>query len=109
MESEILSQVVVAGLSSYVMERAKKSPYLPFLTMETKRLNGVIAAIVSAVATIGIHFTYDSSAGTLMITGVGLTSLRHGLWDWAKQYLFQQFVYDTAIKNKTLGVKVLGG
>lgn len=100
MENEIVSQVVIAGLCSYVLERLKKSSWFPVIDMNTKKLNSFVAAGMAAAASIGINFQYDQTAGTLLISGLTLATFHHVIWDFAKQYLFQQMVYDTAIKKK---------
>lgn len=97
---EIVSQVVISGLIGYSLEFLKKTRFFPWLTMETKRANRAVAWLIALCAAIGIHFQFDATAGQLVITGLTLTGITHGLWEYAKQLVLQQLIYDGVIHEK---------
>jgi hypothetical protein len=39
--------------------------------------------------------------GTLLISGLTLAGVTHGAWEYVKQLVFQQLVYDGVIKPHT--------
>ena len=97
---EMLSQLTSSAVVVYAIELVKKSAIFPWLTAETKTLNRWLAVIGSGIAAIGVHFAYDAKDGALVITGLTLGAVAHGLWHWAQQYALTQLAYDSAVNNK---------
>lgn len=91
---------VIGIVVVYVIEAIKRLKMVPWLTQETKRLNRVVALVVAAAAAIGIHFSFDETAGVLMVSGLHWSGILHGLYEFAKQAAMQQFAYDVAIEPK---------
>lgn len=97
--------MVWSFFSASIMEWLKNNQKIQFLTQDTafwaKRVIGIV---VAAAAALGVHYSYDASAGTLMITG--LTSA--GLWtmftETARTWVSQELMYRVAVKPKTTGV-----
>jgi len=97
---ELLSQLTSSAVVIYVIESLKKSAWCPWITMETKTINRWLAVVGSGASAIGVHFAYDGKAGALLITGLTVAGIAHGLWHWAQQYALTQLAYDSAINNK---------
>lgn len=97
---ELLSQLTSSAVVIYAIELVKRSHWFPWLTAETRTLNRVAAVIGSLIAAVGIHYSYDASAGALVITGLTTWGVAHGIWHWAQQYAITQLAYDAAIDNK---------
>lgn len=91
---------VIGIVVVYLMEMVKRLRVVPWITQETRRLNRVLALVVAAAAAIGIHFSFDASAGVLTVSGLTLQGVLHGLYEFAKQAAMQQFAYDVAIEPK---------
>jgi hypothetical protein len=81
----------------YVLEWLKKSKYFPWLTQETKVLNRWVSGCAALVTTLGISYTYSADAGQLIITGLTVSGVLHGMLEWLGQFAAQQFIYDSAI------------
>ena len=81
------------------LEWLKKQSWFPFVTLDNARLNRAFAMFAAFVAAIGLHFTFDTDAGVLTITGLTLTNIAHTSWAWVQQYAIQQASYKGLIKN----------
>lgn len=97
----VATQVTVSALIVYALQWIKRSSWVPWITEHTKALNRWIAALVAAAAAIGIHTEFDATAGTLVITGLTLAGIAHGLFEWARSWIFQQMIYDGVIARDT--------
>lgn len=93
--SQVLgSQLALAALLAYLLKWAQKSNVVPYITEHTRGINRAATAVLSLIAAIGISYNFDSVAGTLTITGLHASALLAGLWEWAKQWAFQQGASD---------------
>ena len=85
-----------AMVSSWFMKLWRSNPKLGGFTENTalwaQRLIGAAVAFVNGM---GIHFAFDKTTGQLVITGLIITSLLHGV----QQFLLQEFVYHAALKK----------
>ena len=70
METVFLAQVVLGAVVVYVLEWIKRARWVTFITIETKKLNGFLAKAAALLMAVGIHYEFDATAGTLMITGL---------------------------------------
>lgn len=70
------------GLS--FLQRWSKTPWI---TEHTTKLNIALRAILAFVATIGITWHYNG--GTLVITGLTVSTIAAGLWHVFRQYALQ--------------------
>lgn len=98
MESEIVSQFTSAAVVVYLMQMLKRAQWFPWLTMETAKMNHVVAVVAAGVSALGVHFAFSSSEGTLLITGLNASTIAHTAWHWANQYALQRVTYDTVAK-----------
>ena len=100
-EGNLALSVFSSGVASvYVIEFLKKTRLMPFVTQHTVALNRWLGVIASGVATLGIGFSFDSEAGSLMITGLTAATIAHNAWHWFTQWAVQQFVYSTAVEGQ---------
>lgn len=108
METELISsQLAFAYATSAVMEWLKHQKWFPLLDKEAKVLNRLFAVVASFIVAVGIHWTFDSSQGTLVITGLTLAGVGHGFIAWVQQYAFQQGSYKLLVADKTNGVPIV--
>lgn len=98
-ESLILSQIGSSALVVFLLQKAKESKWFPFLTTETAKLNRVVAVIAAGLVSVGVHTTFDKSAGTLVITGLTVSGILHGLWAWLNSYAVQHSIYKVTTIN----------
>ena len=84
---EILtSQITVAAVVSFLIGFLKKQKWFPWLTTETAKANRAAAIVLSGAAAIGIHTTFNHQSGTLVITGLTLSTIATGAWHWGTQF-----------------------
>ena len=101
MESELISsQLSLAYATSAAIEFFKNQKWFPMLDKETQTLNRLVAIAASFVVAIGIHWTFDAAEGTLVIGGLTVANIWHGLLAWIQQYAFQQGAFRLLIKEK---------
>jgi hypothetical protein len=90
------SGIVIA----YFVEYLKNASWFPWLKNEDsefyKKTFGAVFALFTSIG-ITYSFDYDPNSGGHIV--FGLPNL-HVLLDFAKQWAFQQFAYDTAVKGK---------
>lgn len=106
MVQELASQTVgeTQGylVASYIIcsaiQWAKNRHWIP-LDATTESLNRAVALVLSAVATLGIHVEFNSTAGDLTIHGLLLTSVLHYAGDWLQQFVMQQIIYKAAFRR----------
>jgi len=77
-----------------VRENPKLSGFTQYTTLTAQRL---IGAAVGFFSGLGITFVFDQEAGQLVIGGLFL----HALFNGARQFLFQEFIYHSALKRPT--------
>lgn len=102
----ITSQLASAALLAYLLQWLKRTRLIPWVSEHTKGINYALTGIMSLLAAVGIHYNFDAAAGTLTIGGLHATTIAHGLWEWLKQWAFQQGAADmiftkTAVKDAT--------
>jgi len=98
MQDLVISQVTLSAVAVVVMQWLKNAQWFPWLTAESSKLQNAFAAFSAALVAVGIHYSYDATAGTLTIVGISWASLGHGLWHWLQSYAFQEVIYKGAIK-----------
>lgn len=104
-----MSSVASAGLLTYLIEAAKKSALVPFITADKKTLLRWLNALSAAALAIGLHYTYttDDLAPGIMARVVldipSIGTVAAGLWAWGKQWALQQMAYDGIVAKSAGG------
>ena len=87
-------QFLIALLWPFAQEFLKNSPWLPWITQETKNVNRWMSVLVAAATTAGFHISGTPQVGwTLMIPP--FSALVHIVAQWVTQ----QFMYSTTIDH----------
>src|SRR5438445_27836 len=102
MVSPAVDQITASAVSVFVLQLIKKSKAIPWISSETPKLNRAIALILAGITALGIHYTYDATAGTLVISGLTLGGVLHASWHYLQSIAVQEGFYQAAV-NK--GVK----
>lgn len=97
----IFSQLVVSGLAAKAIEVLKHSKQIPWINNTTKIANRVVSALVAGAAAVGIHFTFDHSGGTLVITGLTMAGMFHFAWEFVRSYAVQEYLRGSIANGKT--------
>ena len=104
----VTSQLAGAALFAYLLQWVKQSDWFPWISEHTKGINYAVTGLMSLVAAVGIHYQFDATAGVLTIGGLHVGTILHGLWEWMKQWAFQQGAADL-IFSKTVAKDVARG
>jgi hypothetical protein len=66
-------QFGLAALVAHLLEKAKDSRFVPWLDTHTDGITRLVTAFVSLAAAVGITYTFDTSTGQLVISGLPTT------------------------------------
>jgi len=97
----LYTQLTLSAIATWALERAKASPYFPWLSAHTKTLNRVVAVGLSGLTSLGVTFTGTGGwqeGGTLLVTIPSVTLIGLGLWHWLQSFVLQQMLYHAAVK-----------
>ena len=89
--SALTSSVVVV----YAIEFLKSTKYFPWLSAEKTKLARLFGVVGASFSALGIHAIWSSSDHVLTITGLTAGAVAAALLSIAKQYLLQQWIYDS--------------
>jgi len=96
---QMQEQVVIGVLASYVLEMLKKAAWFPALTENStkfiKQLSSVVVAVCSALA---ITYSYDPALGRLIVDGLTLANMGHGLLVFFTSLIAQHATHTLLIK-----------
>lgn len=60
--------------------------------------------LVAAGSAIGVHVaSYNSTTGTLVITGLSFAMIAHGVWHWVQSVALQEFIHGSTKPQTTKG------
>jgi hypothetical protein len=94
-----LVSLLLSLVSPVVLEWMKKSPWLPFITANTKTLNRLVAVAIAVGQTIGISFAFDATAGTLTIAGLVLSDMARIGWTALLAFVTQELAYRGLVRK----------
>jgi len=49
--------------------------------------------LVAAGTAVGVHVAFNQSEGTMVITGLTVVGVAHGLWHWLQSVALQEFAH----------------
>lgn len=93
LHSEVASMLTLNGVIAMVVSFIERSKYFPWIQKESMRLKRGVAYVLAAGAAVGVHATFDHSAGTLIITGLSLTAILTALWGMLQAILVQEGIF----------------
>ena len=86
---QMMTQATLSAWAVYAMNR------LPFFQHQLANVKRVTAIGVAVGLSLGVHFAFNATAGTLIITGLTWPSLIHHLWDGAQSFTVQEFFHQS--------------
>ena len=96
--SDAMSHVTAGAAVVYALQWLKKAGWCSWVTEHTTGLNRVISALAAALIAFGISASGDASSGWT-ITIPPLQVLALGVWEWAKQFMSQQLIFDAVVQK----------
>jgi hypothetical protein len=91
-ENVLATQLTLGTIFSGVMAYLKSAKWAPWFSQHSGKINHAFMLITSAAGAIGVHWVWDKSTHSLMITGLSIMTIAVGLWEWAKQWTVQYLV-----------------
>ncbi len=82
----LTSQIAAAAACTYALNLLQQWSKAPWITKHTASINVLVRAGLALGATLGINAVWTASTGTLVISGLSLASVAHGIWHWFSQY-----------------------
>ncbi len=101
----VTSQVTTAALVAFVLQWAKRSPWCPWLQADDKRVQFYLSGVLALATSLGIAYTWNADTGTLVITGLSWSTIGPAAWDWIRQWVMQQAVYQGVVQRGQVRAK----
>ena len=100
MDADIAAHITTGATAVYMLEWLKRTPWVSFITPETKTVNRVVSGLLAVVLALGIEWSYDPSVGGT-ITIPPLMMLGYSAWEAIKQFTAQQLLWDGVVEPTT--------
>ena len=96
--NEIMTHLTTGAVVVYAIEWLKRWPQFRWLSAARGAVNRTVSAIAAAGIAFGISATGDATTGWT-ITIPSVTVLVGGVWEWVKQIMLQQVIYDGVVQK----------
>lgn len=83
------TQLTMSAVIVFILQVLKKASWFPWLSDQTQRLNTIVAVVLSGLAALGIHSSFDPASHVLTITGLSPAGIAHAAIDWIRSYAMQ--------------------
>ena len=94
------TQIAYSGIAVWLIELAKKAPWLPWITTHTATMNRWAAIVTSGLTTAGVVFTATGTAAAGGEVTIVYPSLQVGfvaLLHWVVSFVLQETIYRAAV------------
>jgi hypothetical protein len=98
-DAEVMTHVTSGAVVVYAIEWAKSWGAFRWLTADTKALNRLVSAVAAAVIALGISVSGDGSSGWTIAIPPTSVLIVSG-WEFVKQFVTQQVLFDTVIAGQ---------
>lgn len=98
METDITAHLTTGAVVVYVIEYLKRSQWFKWLSADSATTNRIVSGLAAAAMAFGISATGSADTGWV-IHVPSLAVLMVGIWEWAKQYVLQQVLYDSVVQK----------
>ena len=97
--NELTAHLTSSAVVVYGIEWLKSSGWCPWITADTRTVNRIMSGIAAAAMAFGISWTYDPAVGGDIHIPM-LSILIGGGYDWLKQFVMQQVIWDGVLAPK---------
>lgn len=96
---ELTTHLTTGAMIVYILEWLKRSRWFPWISDHQKTLQRVLSAGAAVVVAVGINWNYDPAmeGGTLVIHGLNAQTVLAAVYEFLKQFMAQQVIYDTIV------------
>jgi len=94
-------QIGISAIVVWLLQLAKNSPWFPWVTANTTKLNRAIAVVLAFLTSVGFHFTMTgnlTSGGQVIIAFPSMLAIAQILLHTAGQGAIQEAIYQTTVK-----------
>jgi hypothetical protein len=91
--STIAPAVIVQAIAVWLIQWAKNSPKVSWLSKYSKTASRVVAVIIATVSAAGITWQWNAAQGDFVIHGLVWTTVQQGLWTYAAALVTNELVY----------------
>ena len=96
--NDVTAHLTTGAVVVYVLEWLKRAGWCRVISADTGALNRLLSGVAAALMAFGINATGDASVGwTIHVPSVAV--LVAGLWEFSKQFVVQQLVYDGIVQK----------
>lgn len=90
----LLTQFTAGGLAVWLINKLKGYMLQIGIVQDmVSKISRIVAALLAALATVGISATFDPTAGVLTVAGLTWAGIGTALWEWLKQYVLQTVLW----------------
>jgi hypothetical protein len=96
----------------WLIELAKRSKYVPWITAETKQVNKAASAVLAALSSAGITvLAVHQGAGSysIQITGLTMAAIPHFVWHVMGNYAVQKWIYKVVVPRGSSARRMTAG
>jgi hypothetical protein len=113
MEVDTLQNILTLNvICVWLIELAKRSKYLPWITAETKQVNKAASAVLAALSSAGITvLAVNQGAGSysIQITGLTTAAILHFVWHVMGNYAVQKWIYKVVVPRGSSARRMAAG
>ena len=94
-------QIGISAIVVWILQLAKNSPWFPWITANTDKLNRGLAILLAFLTSVGFHFTMQGSwttGGQIIIAFPSLLAIVQILLHTAGQGVIQEGIYNLTVK-----------
>jgi len=99
MPDQLIPTITAASMVVAVIQWLKETKLVPFISHNTAALNRCLGWFAALVSSVGLHYTYDASTGTLVLTGLTAGALAASAWATVQSYAAQWLIYKGIVKG----------
>ena len=102
----LATQFTSSAVVVYLMQKLKNASWFPLVQQGRATLNRIVSIVAAFAVAVGVSWSWslDKASGThtLVISGLSIYAVGHGLWHWLNQYALQETIYQTTSNKISL-------
>lgn len=92
-ENVLATQLTLGTIGAGLLAYLKSAKWTPWFNKHSAKINHAWLVATSAIGALGVHYTWDATNHSLVISGLSLVTLGHAAWEWSKQWTVQYLVH----------------
>jgi hypothetical protein len=91
--SALLTTITTSGMAVAIINWLKGSKYFPWITKEKTWLLRGLSLVAATASSFGIHYAWNASDHSLLITGLTLSSVLPALFALSKSLVVNEWIF----------------